>query len=61
MNIFQSLIGQELKIQNEFIPVTEDNLSKVVEAEKRAIEQIENVLETRKNKVACIIIEADSR
>ncbi|MDM1138922.1 MULTISPECIES: L-lysine 6-transaminase [unclassified Empedobacter] len=38
-------------------PVTEDNLSKVVEAEKRAIEQIENVLETRKNKVACIIIE----
>ena len=38
-------------------PVTEDNLCKVVEAEKRAIEQIENVLETRKNKVACIIIE----
>ena len=38
-------------------PVTEENLCKVVEAEKRAIEQIENVLETRKNKVACIIIE----
>ena len=38
-------------------PVTEDNLCKVVEAEKRAIEQIENALETRKNKVACIIIE----
>lgn len=38
-------------------PVTEDNLCKVVEAEKRAIEQIENALETCKNKVACIIIE----
>ena len=38
-------------------PVTEDNLSKTIEAEKRAIEQIENVLETRKNKIACIIIE----
>lgn len=38
-------------------PVTEDNLCKVVEAEKRAIEQIENALEIRKNKVACIIIE----
>lgn len=38
-------------------PVTEDNLCKVVESEKRAIEQIENDLQTRKNKVACIIIE----
>ena len=38
-------------------PVTEDNLCKVVESEKRAIEQIENALQTRKNKVACIIIE----
>ena len=38
-------------------PVTEDNLCKVVEAEKRAIEQIESALEIRKNKVACIIIE----
>ncbi|MBO6211950.1 L-lysine 6-transaminase [Algoriella xinjiangensis] len=38
-------------------PVTEDNLSKTIDDEKRAIEQIENVLATRKNKVACIIIE----
>lgn len=38
-------------------PVTEDNLSKTIDDEKRAIEQIENVLSTRKNKVACIIIE----
>lgn len=38
-------------------PVTEENLCKVVEAENRAIEQIETVLETRKNKIACIIIE----
>ena len=38
-------------------PVTVENLCKVVEAEKRAIEQIGNALETRKNKVACIIIE----
>ncbi len=38
-------------------PVTEDNLCKVVESEKRAIEQIENALQTPKNKVACIIIE----
>ena len=47
------------RIENpkRIFPVTEDNLCKVVEAEKRAIEQIENVLETRKNKVACIIIE----
>lgn len=47
------------RIENpkRIFPVTEDNLCKIVEAEKRAIEQIENVLETRKNKVACIIIE----
>lgn len=47
------------RIENpkRIFPVTEDNLCKVVEAEKRAIEQIENVLEIRKNKVACIIIE----
>ncbi len=47
------------RIENpkRIFPVTEDNLCKVVEAEKCAIEQIENVLETRKNKVACIIIE----
>ena len=38
-------------------PVTEDNLSKTIDDEKRAIEQIENVLATRKDKVACIIIE----
>ena len=38
-------------------PVTEENLSQVVEAEKKAINQINNVLEERKNKIACIIIE----
>lgn len=38
-------------------PVTEENLCKVVESENRAVEQIESVLEQRKNKIACIIIE----
>lgn len=38
-------------------PVTEENLSKTIEHEKQAIEQIEKTLSDRKNKVACIIIE----
>lgn len=38
-------------------PLTEENLNKTIEAEEKAILQIEDFLSERKNKIACLIIE----